>query len=300
MGKGDKKTKRGKIFKNSYGKLRMKKKTANRKLNAKSLDSQDEIHVQTIIYKKTGEKLISIRQKDTFELVDPIKFYGDYSVTSHMIKSGIPKDEMNGQKKPSKESREVFIEGMKLWNNKLAEIRRIKIPKNLIDLLSTTKKSEQVKLLKGVVLTSDLLAALIFEACEKHGFKLSQYKTEIPQDQFDTKKMPLAYEVKDNGDVKTFGKTELSDGQLKQAINQRKMTISKFLEKEGVFHCFFTNQNSLNGVETWLGKKQPHFHYISNSFGLEKGKILKELSSKKYKLNSLPHLKITDYGKQPE
>ncbi len=78
------------------------------------------------------------------------------------------------------------------------------------------------------------------------------------------------------------------------------MTISKFLEKEGVFHCFFTNQNSLNGVETWLGKKQPHFHYISNGFGIEKGKILKELSSKKYKLGSLPHLKITDYGKQPE
>ena len=92
MGKGDKKTKRGKIFKNSYGKLRMKKKTVNRKLNSKSLDSQDQIHVQTIINKKTGEKLISIRQKDTFELVDPIKLYGDYSVSSICSKCFLDSD----------------------------------------------------------------------------------------------------------------------------------------------------------------------------------------------------------------
>jgi ribosomal small subunit protein bTHX len=300
MGKGDKKTKRGKIFKKSFGKLRMKKKQINPSSISKKTDTNDQILVRTILNKKTGEKLVSIRQKDTFELVDPIKYYGDYYVTSHMIKSGISKSELYGKVKPSEKGKKLFIEGKILWNKKLAEIKKINIPKNLIDLLSTTKKSEQVKLLKGVVLTTDLLAALIFEACENYGYKLSQYKSEIPQDQFDSKKMPLAYEVQDNGDVKKIGKTELSDGQLKQAINQRKMTISKFLEKDDVFHCFFTNQNSLNGVETWLGKKQPHFHYISNTFGLKKEKILKELSSKKYKLGNLPHLKITDYGKQPE
>ena len=250
--------------------------------------------------KKNGEAVFSFSNRENIESVDPVKYYGDFFILKQMIIRGIPEYELKGKMKPSEEIKKVFIESVELWKEKLAEIKRITIPINLNKILSTTKKSQQEKLLKGINLTPDLFAAFIFEASEKHGYKLSQYKTEIPQKGIDMSIMPFAYEVKENGHVKTFGKTELSDGQLKQAIKHRKVTIAKILEKEDVWHCFFTNYKSLNGEETWLDEKQPHYHYISNGFGLTKEKVIKELKSEKYNLGNLPHIKLAEYGNQPE
>ncbi len=300
MGKGDKKTKRGKIYKGSYGNCTRKKKRKRILRNTISLTNENIMIFKKIFNKKTGEALFSFSEHDTIESVDPVRHYKDFFVVKLMIMRGIPNEELNGKTKPSEESKKVFIEAVQLWNEKYTEIKSTPIPDNLIQLLSTTKKSEQEKLLKGIELTPALLAAFIFESYEKYGYKLSQYKTEIPQKGVDLSKMPFAYEVKENGNVKSFGKTGLSDGQLRQAIKHRKVTIGKFLEKGDIWHCFFTNYKSLAGEETWLGKNQPHYHYISNSFGLDKEKVIKELKSDKYNLGNLPHIKLTEYGNQPE
>jgi len=153
-------------------------------------------------------------------------------------------------------------------------------------------------LLKEAILTPKILMGLIITA-EKTGYTLSEYTGEHFPKNVDLSKMPQAYRVKKNGEVEIFGKTELTNGQLRQALEQRKVTIAKFLDKGEEWHCFFLTFNSLKGKETWLGEKQPHYHYISNAFELSREYVVKQIKSKKYNLGSLPHIKLENYGNQP-
>lgn len=251
-----------------------------------------------IINKKTGEKLIMFEDAD-FEYEKPVKHYGDGFIVKQMVINGIPEDELNGKSKPTEKSKQIFIEAVKNWNEMLADFKKVKLPEELIKLFGTTKKNDQKNLLKNVVLNPDILMALLIKADEL-GYTLSQYKSEYSQKGLDLSKMPFAYEVQDDGSVKTFGITELSEGQLKQAIEHRKVKVAKFLDKGSEWHCFFATYKSFRGEETWLGEKQPHYHYISNSFGIERDEVVKQIKSEKYKLGNLPHLKLEDYGNQPD
>jgi|AntAceMinimDraft_9_1070365.scaffolds.fasta_scaffold14443_3 hypothetical protein len=251
-----------------------------------------------VFNKKNNEALLSFSD-DFIELVNPIKYYEDSFIVKQMILNGVPNKELNGKVEPSKNSKNIFIKSTILWNEILNDINKTILPKNLIRLLSTTKKSDQEKLLKGIEINPEILIAFIFKAYSNYGFKFSQYISEIPQKGVDLSKMPFAYEIKDNGQVKVYGKTELSDGQFKQAIQHRKVVVVKFLENKDIWHCFFTTFKSLRGEEIWLGKNQPHFHYLSNSFGISRERVIKELKSKKYKLGNLPHVKLTEFGNQP-
>jgi len=187
-----------------------------------------------------------------------------------------------------------------LWEKKPKEITDIPIPKNLISLLETSKKSELLKLINGLELSATILLVFIFEAYSKYGFKFSEYRTEILPTGTDMKKMPYAAEIKENGDLNLYGTFDLSKGQIKQAIKHRTVTIGKILEKDDVWHCFLANYKSLNGEEIWLDKNKAHYHNISNSFGLTHEKLIEELKSKKYKLGNLPHIKLNKLDDLPE
>jgi hypothetical protein len=131
-----------------------------------------------------------------------------------------------------------------------------------------------------------------------NGYTLSQYSSEFQASDVDKEKMPYAYMLNENGEIQKFGKTELTDRQLKQALEQRSVKIAKIIEKDGEWHCFFITFNSIDGKENWRDG-QPHFHYISNFFGIKKEDVIEQIKSKKYKLGNLPHIALTDYGVQP-
>ena len=251
-----------------------------------------------IINEKTGEKVIMFEDGD-FEYEKPIKHYGDTFIVKQMALGGIPNEELDGSKKITVNSRQIFVEATKHWEEMLGKFKAIEVPDNLIKLLNSNKKSEQEALLKGIALTPDLLMAFLIKA-EEAGYTLSQYISEFSQKGLDLSKMPFAYEVKDDGSVKVFGDTEMSDGQLRQAIEHRKVKIAKILDNGDVWHCFFVTYKSLSGDETWLGQKQPHYHYISSSFGIQRAEVVSQIKSEKYKLGNLPHIKLEDYGNQPE
>lgn len=253
--------------------------------------------LQEIINKRTGKKLIGFEESD-FEHEKPVKHYGDSFIVQQMVLRGVPKEELDGRKKPSKNSKRIFVKATLDWNEVLEKFKAVKIPDGLLNILGTNKKSAQIESLRGVVLTPDILMGFLIKA-EKLGYTLSQYSSEHPQTGVDSSKMPFAYFVKENGEVQTFGNTELSDGQLKQAIQHRSVKVAKILDKDEEWHCFFTTFNSLNGEETWLGEKQPHYHYISNTFGISRTEVINQIKSKKYKLGNIPHIKLKEYGKQP-
>ncbi len=252
-----------------------------------------------VVNKKTGEKIIMFEETD-FEQVNPIKHYGDGFIVKQMVLRGVPNGELNGNDKISEKSMGIFKAAAAHWSEMMAGFRKVQVPDNLIALLSSKKKGDQEKLLKGVVLTPDNLMAFLIRAYEEFGYTLSSYSSEHAAKGVDTSKMPLAYEVKEDGNVSVYGNTELSKGQLRQAIEQRRVKVGKFLDNGEQWHCFFTTFRSLRGEETWLGEKQPHYHYISNFFGIDRAKVIEEIKSERYSLGNLPHIKLEEYGNQPQ
>lgn len=257
------------------------------------------MHTRKIIDKKTGRTLIRFLDEE-IESIDPIKYYRDTFIFKQLVLRGASNELLNGKLKLSTIEKKMLVESFKLWEENLTEIKETIIPNNLKLLLETTKKSEQDHLLKDLELTPNIIAALIFEAYSLHGFKYSRYRTEIAPAGIDLSKMPPAFELKEDGQLIIYGKTELSDGQLRDAIKNRKVLIGEFIEKNNYWHCFFTSYNNLNGGEKWLGINQPHFHYLSSGYSLTKEKVLVELKSKKYSLGNAYHIKLIEYGNQPK
>lgn len=96
--------------------------------------------------------------------------------------------------------------------------------------------------------------------------------------------------------MKTAGETKLTEGQLKNVINHRKVTISKFLDKGDLWHCFFITYNSIGGKDKWQDG-QPHYHYISDKWGFNRKDAVERLKSTNYPPTSV-HITLTDY-RQP-
>ena len=252
------------------------------------------IKVSEVINKKTGEKLISFGGDD-FENVNPQKHYYEYCLVSRMMM--LEPEQTSGRTKATKEGAQTLVKTATYCKNFINKFREVKIPENLIQLLKSTKKREQKKLLNEFKMNPDILMAFLLEAGDQ-GYLLSQYSSEHPTSAVDQKKMPIAYIQNEDGTIKKIGKTELTDGQLKQALEQRSVKVAKILEKGDEWHCFFLTFNSIGGRENWRNG-QPHFHYISNLFGIEKKDVIEQIKSKNYKLGNLPHVTLEDYGNQP-
>lgn len=84
------------------------------------------------------------------------------------------------------------------------------------------------------------------------------------------------------------------NGQLKQVIEQRKVIVSKFLDKGSEWHCLLLTYDSLKGKESWKNG-QPHYHYISSKFRIPRDKVVEQLKSSSYNLGSLPHIDLLEY-----
>ncbi len=253
------------------------------------------MRIQEITNKKTGEKLITFGGED-FENVNPAQHYYDAYFVTRMMK--LVPDEAKGNTKPTEEGKKILLETAKKGKEFIHSFRAIELSKNLVALFSTTKKREQQKLLNGLELNPDILMGFLLMAGDK-GYTLSQYSSRFHSSAIDTDKLPYAYLLDEEGNIQKYGKSDLTDGQLKQALEQRSVKIAKILEKDDEWHCFFITYKSIGGKENWKNG-QPHFHYISSLFGIKKENVIEQIKSKKYKLGNLPHVALADYGVQPE
>jgi len=228
-----------------------------------------------------------------FEFVDPIEFYKQSSIKISttmqrdiLLLKGLPL-------LPESIKELIHKQSLEWWDEQYKRVLEAEAPENLLAVLSLQSKKEQVLKLKGVQINPDQLLNFLFKASTDYGFKFSQYTAEHQPTGTDKKDLPTMVNVKD-GKVKKIGNTSLTDGQIKQILEHRKVTIAKFLDNQESWHCLFTTFNSLKGAETWKGG-QPHYHYISDKFGLPRDKVVQELKNRDYKLGSLPHIDLLDY-----
>lgn len=154
------------------------------------------------------------------------------------------------------------------------------------------KKKEQVALLKGQKITKMELLKLFYEA-EEQGYLFTNFIREKKQNSVADDDLPSFIYLDEDGKLQHFGETSLSDGQMKQLIDQREVLIARIIEKDNHWHCFLQTFKGLKDLEGGDQGKVPHIHYISDSFGISKDKIAEQIKNGEYPSTKV-HIPLID------
>lgn len=265
----------------------------------KIINDLENISKSTKIADEDGNGFYRIFWDDKVEKVNPVEYYKNYELNKRAISF---RDilEMKDSFLAGKLTTDFYvklakeeIEKEKFWETK----EEIEVPENFLKLLETTRKKDQVSLLKGLSINPDQLISLIFKSFNDHHYLYSRYRFEnLPKD-LDDKKRPKVADISKEGVIKTVGETELTEGQVKKMINERKVIIAHFFDRGDDWHCLFITYNSIDGRENHKNG-QPHFHYISSAFGITRDDFIKSMENGNYKSTPI-HIDLLEYGNQP-
>ncbi|WP_204987641.1 hypothetical protein [Parabacteroides merdae] len=265
----------------------------------KIINDLENISKSTKIADEDGNRFYRIFWDDKVEKVNPVEYYKNYELNKRAISF---RDilEMKDPFLAGKLTTDFYvklakeeIEKEKFWETK----EEIEVPENFLKLLETTRKKDQVSLLKGLSINPDQLISLIFKSFNDHHYLYSRYRFEnLPKD-LDDKKRPKVADISKEGVIKTVGETELTEGQVKKMINERKVIIAHFFDRGDDWHCLFITYNSIDGRENHKNG-QPHFHYISSAFGITRDDFIKSMENGNYKSTPI-HIDLLEYGNQP-
>jgi hypothetical protein len=248
------------------------------------------------IFDENGRGFIRVFSTDKVEKVNPIDFYK----SAELEKRAVVLHDLLSAKDPfmaSMVSKEFYLKNAKVGLDELFErFEKTNVDENLLELLLTSRKKDQISLLKGIKFNPDQLMSLIFKSYSDFGLLYSKYLFENLPAGLEGKKLPKMFRMKDDGTIDKVGETDFSDGELKNVIEQRKVIVSHFFENDDLWHCFFITYNSIGGKENWKDG-QAHFHYISSGFGISKDEFIESMRSGKYKSTSV-HIDLLDYGHQ--
>ncbi len=248
------------------------------------------------IYNEDGQGFTRMFSQDKVEKVNPIEYYKTFEVEKRAIvlrdllyaKSSLLTSQLDYDFfiKKAEETLVGFFEGFE----------KAEVHQNFLELLQTTRKKDQVRLLKGMAISPDQLISFIFKSYSEYGFLYSKYLFENLPRGFEEKKFPTLFHIKEDGTIKKVGETDLSDGELKRIIEQRTVIVSHFFELDDLWHCFFVTYNSLSGKENHKDG-QPHFHYMSSGFGISKEDFIESMRTGNYRATCV-HFDLLDYKQE--
>jgi hypothetical protein len=160
------------------------------------------------------------------EGVNPISYYRELFIESNKVKLL----EMLKLRKPPfpTEMLEPVIQKdvEKDWDEYYTRIMLEDVPPFLFSALRADNKKYQEKFLRGLSFTTEQLLSFFFKACSDLGYTLSIYSSEHLPNGTDLKDMPVLAHV-DGENVIKVGETNLTNGQIKQAIEQRSAIYGK-------------------------------------------------------------------------
>lgn len=264
----------------------------------KVINTLDSISNSKKIADKDGNGFYRIFWDDNVEKVNPIEYYKQYELQKRAISY---RDilEIKNPILTAKLSDDFFIRFAKekLNEEKFWEIKeQTEVPKNFLKLFETTRKKDQESLLRGLSINPEQLISLIFKSFKDYDYLYSRYRFENLPKGLENKKKPKIADISEDGVIKTVGETDLTKGQVKNMIEQRKVIIAHFFDKVDDWHCLFITYNSIDGKENWKDG-QPHFHYISSAFGVTRDDFIESMKNGQYKSTSI-HIDLLEYGNQ--
>ena len=183
------------------------------------------------------------------------------------------------------EKREILNKTNEMLEQKLKESKpHPAIHQLLTD--DTLSHKEQEKLLKGVSLTPTDILWMNKEA-QDLGFLLNIYHDEKSPEKFKEKNIPLLIHKKKDNDIEKMGTTDMTEGEMRALLEQRKIIQARIYHKNNVWHCFYFTYKGLAGNESGLMGGKPHYHYFSN-----KSRIIWDDLMKRIKDCDMPSSKV--------
>ena len=230
------------------------------------------------------------------EYVDPVKYY--LETMSNIYASEI-KDLLflKDADQASQISGDWFLKkGKEQWLEEYEEIKKAQIADSFMMLLQSKSKKDQIKLLRNQNLTPEQLMAFITIAWTDYGYYYSKYSAEHLHKGLENEVLPKFLHV-EGETITKVGETTLSDGQLKNLVEHRKVTVSNFLDNGPNWHCFYITFNSIRGKEKAWKNGQAHYHYFSDKFGIPRNELVERLKSENLPTSPV-HIDLLDYGNQ--
>ena len=170
---------------------------------------------------------------------------------------------------------------LKMTDEMIAEILKRSSPNPAIHLLlteDTLSFKDQKKILKDIVLTPADILWLNKEA-QDLGYLLDIYHEEKYPDKFNDKKLPLIFHKNEDGTIEKLGTTNMTDGELRALLEQRKVVQARIYHKSSFWHCFYFTFKGLSGEESGLMGSKPHYHYLSDKSGIEWDELIIQIKT---------------------
>ena len=140
----------------------------------------------------------------------------------------------------------------------------------------TLSYKEQNKILKDVTLTPDDILWLNKEA-QDLGYLLDIYHEEKYPNKFKEKKHPMMFHQKEDGAIEKMGATDMTEGEMRALLEQRKVIQARIYHKDNIWHCFYFTLKGLAGKEIGLMGSKPHYHYLSDKSGITWDELIRRI-----------------------
>lgn len=135
---------------------------------------------------------------------------------------------------------------------------------------------EQERLLKNVTLTTTDMLWMNKEA-QDIGYLLDIYHEEKYPEKFDEKKQPLFFHQNNDGNIEEMGTTDMTEGEMRALLEQRKVIQARVYHKNSTWHCFYFTLKGLAGEESGFMGSKPHYHYLSDKSGIVWDNLVKRI-----------------------
>ena len=135
---------------------------------------------------------------------------------------------------------------------------------------------QQNKLLDNLSLSAMDILWLNREA-QDLGYLLDVYQEEKFPSKFDEKKHPVVFLENEDKTMDVMGKTDMTEGEMRALLEQRKVVQARIYHKDSHWHCFYFTYKGLAGEESGIFGSKPHYHYLSDKSGITWGNLIRAI-----------------------
>lgn len=182
----------------------------------------------------------------------------------------------------------------KVKKNLLAITTNTKPPLAFDDIIcKTTKKKEQLKLLKNTSLSPEQIISIILYSGSK-GYTLSHYYYVGNIETKSKKKNVYTYIYKRKDGTIVSNLTDLSEKELNYLLEKQEITNAIIMDKGDRWFCLFQRKRGIMGKEPGEHGSTPHIHFVSNAYNYRREYIVNQIKNGEYPSGTL-HIKLTNY-----
>lgn len=158
---------------------------------------------------------------------------------------------------------------------------------------TSLKKKDVERLLRGVEIKIEHILSFFYRA-EELEYDFSSFRFEgVPKD-IPTEDLPKFIHASESEVTRVGGSEYLSDGKLRQLVDQQKVLVTRIASNDVHWHCLLQTFAGLKGREPGEHGHSSHIHYLSDrTTGLTYEEMVAQIKSGKYPSARI-HLPLID------